>query len=429
MSMSKPPKPADHRRWWRRRTGRIWLSVGTVVALVIIVGVATNRPQAPAANLPAAVGAAATSSRTSSMTRETRETVPVTSTGRAAATSSIVTTRETVSATFTAPAAPKSASTPSPAATTALSPATPTTTSELTPASTKAPTPPAAQPGTALAAVSSLAVKGRGPMTGYSRDQFGQAWADTDRNGCDQRNDVLRRDLSQLTIKMNTRGCTVLTGSLRDPYTGDTITFSRGATTSSALQIDHVVALGNAWVTGAAQWTPAARQQFANDPLELLAVSGSANEQKGDGDTATWLPASKSYRCQYVARQIAVKTRYRLAVTTAELAAMNAVLNSCPLQALPIASGIPLDTTHTPTATPTPTQPPAATSRSTPPARLIPAIPTTAPPAPTAAPAQGDVYYQNCAAVRAAGKAPLHVGDPGYCSKLDRDHDGIACEN
>ena len=146
-------------------------------------------------------------------------------------------------------------------------------------------------------------------MTGYRRDQFGQAWADTDRNGCDQRNDVLRRDLSQLTIKMNTRGCTVLTGSLRDPYTGDTITFSRGATSSSALQIDHVVALGNAWVTGAAEWTPAARQQFANDPLELLAVSGSANEQKGDGDTATWLPASKSYRCQYVARQIAVKNR------------------------------------------------------------------------------------------------------------------------
>ncbi len=106
---------------------------------------------------------------------------------------------------------------------------------------------------------------------------------------------------------------------------------------------------------------------------------------------------------------------------------MNAVLNSCPLQALPIASVIPLDTTHIATATPT--QPPAATSRSTQPARLIPAVPTTAPPTPTAAPAQGDVYYQNCAAVRAAGKAPLHVGDPGYSSKLDRDHDGMACEN
>lgn len=179
-------------------------------------------------------------------------------------------------------------------------------------------------------------------------------------------------------------------------------------------------------MTGAAQWSPATRQQFANDPLELLAVSGPANEQKGDGDTATWLPANKSYRCQYVARQIAVKSRYHLAVTTAELGAMHAVLATCPLQALPTASGIPLDTTDTAT----PTQPPAVTTRSTQPARLIPAVPktTTPPTTQTPAPAQNDVYYQNCAAVRAAGKAPLHTGDPGYSTKLDRDRDGTACE-
>lgn len=264
-----------------------------------------------------------------------------------------------------------------------------------TPAQKSTPAPSTrARPGTALAAAATLTVKGRGPMTGYSRDQFGQAWADTDRNGCDQRNDVLRRDLSQLTIKADTHGCTVLTGVLRDPYTGATISFTRGVTTSSAVQIDHVVAEGNAWVTGAAQWSPATRQQFANDPLELLAISGPANEQKneqkGDGDTATWLPANKSYRCQYVARQIAVKSRYHLAVTAAELAAIRAVLATCPLQALPVAAVIPLDTIDIAG----PTRPPATTTQPTQPVRPIPAIPTTtAPPTPTSVPAQDDVYY------------------------------------
>ncbi|MDQ6658908.1 MAG: excalibur calcium-binding domain-containing protein [Actinomycetota bacterium] len=257
-------------------------------------------------------------------------------------------------------------------------------------------------------------------MTDYSRAQFGQAWADTDRNGCDQRNDILRRDLAGLTIRANTHGCTVLTGVLQDPYTGGTISFTRGYVTSSAVQIDHVIALGNAWVTGAARWSPTTREQFANDPLELLAVAGTANQQKGDGDTATWLPANKSYRCQYVARQIAVKSNYHLAVTTAELAAMRRVLATCPLQALPTSAFIPLDIEDVATAI----QRPAATRRS--PQRLGPAEPTTT--TTTATPATSEVYYQNCSTVRAAGKAPLSAGQPGYRTALDRDRDGIACE-
>lgn len=375
--------------------------MGVAVALMVVGGIVTHTSPDSTANAPVAgTTAAAITSR--------------------AASSNATTTIARTSAAAGTPVARRSAPVVITRNRTAATPA-PTPAQKSTPApSTRA------RPGTALAAAATLTVKGRGPMTGYSRDQFGQAWADTDRNGCDQRNDVLRRDLSQLTIKADTHGCTVLTGVLRDPYTGATISFTRGVTTSSAVQIDHVVAGGNAWVTGAAQWSPATRQQFANDPLELLAISGPANEQKGDGDAATWLPANKSYRCQYVARQIAVKSRYHLAVTAAELAAIREVLATCPLQALPVAAVIPLNTTDIAD----PTRPPATTARPTQPVRPIPAIPTTtARPTPTSVPAQDDVYYRNCAAVRAAGRAPLHIGDPGYSSKLDRDHDGTACEN
>ena len=109
----------------------------------------------------------------------------------------------------------------------------------------------------------------------------------------------------------------------------------RGVTTSEAVQIDHVVALGDAWQKGAQQWTSAERVAFANDPLELLAVSGPANQQKGDADTATWLPPNKAFRCAYVARQVAVKRKYRLWVTAAEEQAMIRVLSGCPAQPLP----------------------------------------------------------------------------------------------
>lgn len=187
--------------------------------------------------------------------------------------------------------------------------------------------------GTALSQLETLAVKGRAPQTGYDRiGEFGEAWIDVDGNGCDTRNDILVRDLDDTVIDSR---CRVLSGTITDPYTNSVITFVRGETTSALVQIDHVVALSNAWQTGAQQLSQAQRVELANDPINLLAVDGSANAQKGDGDTATWLPRAKSFRCEYVARQIAVKAHYSLWVTAAEKAAMTTVLASCPDQEIP----------------------------------------------------------------------------------------------
>lgn len=190
-------------------------------------------------------------------------------------------------------------------------------------------------PGRAVTTLATLPVKGRAPRTGYARSVFGQAWADVDHNGCDTRNDVLRRDLAHVALRPGTHGCVVLRGRLSDPYTGRSIAFVRGPGTSSAVQIDHVVALADAWQKGARKWPDSLRLQFANDPLNLLAVDGPTNQRKGDGDAATWLPPLKAERCAYVARQVAVKRRYGLWVTAAERDAMVRVLQTCPVQGLP----------------------------------------------------------------------------------------------
>ena len=184
--------------------------------------------------------------------------------------------------------------------------------------------------GDATVALDSLEVKGRAPKTGYTREQFGGDWEKV--KGCDTRNIILARDLENETV--NER-CQVTGGVLNDPYTGETIHFQRGADTSDDVQIDHVVALSDAWQKGAQQLTFEERVALANDPLELLAVSGPANQQKSDGDAATWLPSQKTFRCQYVARQIAVKKKYTLWVTAAEKDAMKRVLSACPGQTMP----------------------------------------------------------------------------------------------
>ncbi len=187
----------------------------------------------------------------------------------------------------------------------------------------------------ASAALASLPVKGRAPKTGYSRAAFGQTWADVDRNGCDTRNDMLKRDLTEIVYKAKTRNCVVLSGTLQDRYSGETINFLRGNVTSMEVQIDHVVALSNAWQTGAFKLSVAQRTALANDPLNLFAVKGRLNSQKSDGDAATWLPPVKSFRCTYVAHQIAVKAKYSLWVTAPEKDAMVRILAACPRQALP----------------------------------------------------------------------------------------------
>jgi hypothetical protein len=203
----------------------------------------------------------------------------------------------------------------------------------LTPSVTTA----AEQPGLATAVLETLPVKGRAPKTGYTRDQFGQAWADVDRNGCDTRNDILKRDLTSIIYKVGTRNCVIASGTLVDRYSGETINFVRGNITSMEVQIDHVVALSNAWQTGAFKLTLEQRTALANDPLNLFAVKGSLNQQKSDGDAATWLPPLKSFRCSYVSQQIAVKAKYSLWVIPPEKAAIVAILAKCPGQKIPTA--------------------------------------------------------------------------------------------
>ncbi|PJJ70848.1 uncharacterized protein DUF1524 [Diaminobutyricimonas aerilata] len=194
------------------------------------------------------------------------------------------------------------------------------------------PAPPAsgrtdAADGTALALLDTLPVKGRAPKTGYDREErFGEAWLDVDRNGCDTRNDILARDLTATTVDGT---CRVLSGTLDDPFTGDRIRFIRGQATSAEVQIDHVVALSNAWQTGAQRLTEDERVLLANDPLNLLAVDGAANSSKGDGDAATWLPPQKSFRCDYVARIVSVKAAYGLWVTPPERDGIARVLGGC----------------------------------------------------------------------------------------------------
>jgi len=250
--------------------------------------------------------------------------------------------------------------------------------------------------GRARVVLRGLPTKGRAPMSGYSRAGFGPAWTDNTAaplglNGCDTRDDMLTRQLRAVRRS----GCAVQSGNETDPYTRVGLYYQRG---ESTVDLDHVVALGDGWQKGAQKLSPTLRTRFANDPLNLLSVSASANRQKGDSDAASWLPKDKNYRCAYVARQIAVKHRYRLWVTAAERSAMNRVLLACPTQTVPTAGA----------------------------GKAAPAPPR---PAPLPPPPPSSVYYPNCDAVRAAGKAPLSRGQPGYRSPLDGDGDGVACES
>jgi len=193
-----------------------------------------------------------------------------------------------------------------------------------------------AAPQTALATLGTLTVKDASTPAGYDRDQFGPTWTDVDMNGCDTRNDILARDLTNIQVQPGTNNCGVLSGQLDDPYTAATLTFAQDQANSGTVDIDHVVALADAWGTGAQAWDAPSRQKFANDPFDLLAVDGPTNAAKGEANAATWLPPDTAYRCQYVARQIAVKAKYQLGVTNTERTATAGVLSSCPTQTLPV---------------------------------------------------------------------------------------------
>ena len=202
----------------------------------------------------------------------------------------------------------------------------------------------------------------------------------------------------------------MISGILNDPYTGKVINFMRGKDTSEQVQIDHVVALSDAWQSGAQEISAQERLQLANDPENLLAVDGPANQQKSDSDAATWLPANASFRCSYVARQIRVKAKYHLWVKPAEKEAMINVLTPCAgaAEAPPAPKPAP--------DTPAPVVPASAPA---------PVPQVDAPPAQNPAPALG---FQPCADARAAGYRILHRGGTGYSEQLDRVGDGIACE-
>ena len=254
----------------------------------------------------------------------------------------------------------------------------------------------------ALAKLATLPIKGRAPKTGYDRSLFGDAWSDDvtvdlGHNGCDTRNDILRRDLVPVEIKPGSNGCAVLSGTLHDPYSDAVVDFQRNSATSSPVEIDHVVALSDAWQKGAQEWDEAKRRNFANDPLELQATTAWINRQKGDGDAATWLPPNKSYRCTYVSRIVDVKAAYGLWVTQAEHDAISRILTNC----------------DAPDAIPEPSSPPSIDVQSTttePPVAVPPPAPEVTseyvPPPPVPVPDTGSsVYYPNCKAAKAAGAA------------------------
>lgn len=268
-----------------------------------------------------------------------------------------------------------------------------------------------------------LPVRERAARTGYAREQYGQAWFDADRNGCDTRNDILRRDLSDARFEAGRRDCVVEAGRLKDLYTGAEIVFERGA--GSTLDIDHVVALADAWVTGAAEWKPERRVALANDPLNLLAVSAAANRSKGDRDAGRWLPPSRDAHCVYVARQIAVKVKYALWVTADEHEAMARVLGGCP-DALAPTGEAPVEVAL-PREQPVAVKPLQGGARREAPAEGKTQAKTT----PKATPKAGgaDPDYGTCKAAKANGAGPYHRGrDPEYDYYRDADGDGIVCE-
>ncbi|WP_245854738.1 GmrSD restriction endonuclease domain-containing protein [Flavimobilis soli] len=324
--------------------------------------------------------------------------------------------------------APPAEATPSPTVATPSPEATETANSTQV-LETPAPSPsveaePVTDVTTAEGALAQLRVKGRAPKTGYDRDRFRYRAVDLDRNGCDTRNDILRRDLRDVTIDGGTHGCVVLSGKLDDPYSSLRIAFTRGTSSSNAVQIDHVVALSDAWQKGAQAWDDATFASFGNDPLNLLAVDGPLNSQKGDGDAATWLPPNKAFRCQYVARQIAVKRAYDLWVTSAEKDAMTRVLAACPGEPLPTADAAlkvtvtgdkPVKAAPKPTSKPTTAKPKTSKPKAT--KKPAPKVEKT------------DPNFGTCKEAKSHGYGPYYAStDPEYHFYRDRDGDGIVCE-
>jgi hypothetical protein len=189
-------------------------------------------------------------------------------------------------------------------------------------------------PAGAAGALAGLAVAEKAALDGYERGcgdgegcVFGPAWSDVDRNGCDQRNDVLHRDFTEVEVRDGTQGCVVIAGMLDDPYTGQTVPFEKAD--AAEVPVDHVVPLAAAWVQGAAAWTDEQREVFANDLANLMATTRSENSSKGDSTADEWVPSDPSYGCSYATVVVTVKSTYALSVTPAELGTLEDLLATC----------------------------------------------------------------------------------------------------
>jgi hypothetical protein len=273
------------------------------------------------------------------------------------------------------------------------------TTAETTAATATTPPPPSADGPLAIDLLASITVRNEASDAGYERDLFGYP-----RNfggGCDTRLRVLEAESAGF-VQVDPIDCTVVAGDWVSPYDGV-------ATSSPVdLQIDHLVALNEAWQSGAAEWDDATRVAFANDlddPRTLIAVTVEANQSKGNRDPSNWLPPNETYVCTYVSHWVAVKARWQLSMDQSEHGRIRNLLRGrC--------EGTRLDPVRPATITTAALPPP-------PPPPIVGFAPT---------PPSADVYYANCDEARAAGAAPLLEGQPGYRARLDGDKDGIACE-
>jgi len=243
---------------------------------------------------------------------------------------------------------------------------------------------------------------------GYVRDAFGYP-ADLDGDGCDTRDEVLLSE-SVSTVSVGS-GCFLSGGQWWSLYDGVALG------SPSEIEIDHVVSLKEAWDSGAWAWDPLSLIAFGNDLTDtrtLRGVSSASNQDKGEKDPSNWLPSEPTAVCPYVGEWVAIKARWSLSMDQSEFGRIRNLLNGpcvgttiAPFEPIPATAGY-----RTSPFVPAPVTTVAVAST----------VPFVSPPS------GGDVYYENCDAARAAGAAPLYVGDPGYRSKLDRDGDGVACE-
>lgn len=269
--------------------------------------------------------------------------------------------------------------------------------------------------GTALDLLGTLEVKPASSNGKYDRDLFGDPWEDIDGNGCDTRNDMLLRDLEEITVQADE--CTVILGTIVDPYSGKTVNFDKSKGGGGGLDIDHVIALSAAFRTGGEAWNSEKKLQFANDPLNLITSASGPNRAKGDKDASEWLPATAgnpAYNCIYVARQVAVKAKYGSWVTQAESDAMRTVLNTCPTEAVPTDNSVMVDSI-------VPVSPGGP---------QVSEAPVQEAPVQEAPAADGavDPDYGSCTKAKAAGAGPYTTADPEYKFYKDGDGDGTVCE-